>query len=99
MFKRNHIMAGLVPGLLLPLAIYALLYAAFGLLESKGAASGDGLATNFRVRTLAIVALAINIWLIQTFKKRRWEDAMRGVVVATGILALIWLICFGPGLF
>ena len=99
MFKRNHIITGLVPGLLLPIAIYALLYALFGLLEAKGAASGEGLAANFRERTLAIVALAINVWLIHLFKKRRWEDAMRGVVVATGVLALVWLIRFGPGLF
>lgn len=92
-------MTGLLPGILLPLTIYAVLYAVFGLLEQKGAASGSGLSDNFRERTLAIVALAINIFLINTFKKRRWEDAMRGVVVATGLLALIWLVRFGPGLF
>jgi len=99
MFNRNHILTGLIPGILLPLCLYALLYAGFGLLETEGAASGKGLSANFRIRTLAIVALAINVLLIQMFKKRRWEDAMRGVVVATGLLAMIWLIKFGPGLF
>jgi hypothetical protein len=48
---------------------------------------------------LAIVAIAINILLINVFRGRRWENAMRGVVIATGILAIVWLVRFGPGLF
>ncbi len=99
MDRRNKLITGLIPGIVLPLTIYAILYAIFGLLEKNGAASGSGLSDNFRERTLAIVALAINVFLINTFKTRRWENAMRGVVVATGVLALIWLVRFGPGLF
>jgi hypothetical protein len=68
-------------------------------LEKQGAASGSGLSINFRERTLAIVAIAINILLINIFRGRRWEHAMRGVVIATGLLAIAWLIRFGPSLF
>ena len=98
MDKRNKILTGLIPGILLPITIFAILYAIFSLLEQKGAASGNGLSSNFRERTLAIVALAINIYLIQNFRTRRWENAMRGVVIATGLLAIGWLVRFGPGL-
>ncbi len=99
MDKRNTLLTGLLPGILLPIVIYAMLYAIFGLLEKGGAASGEGFSDSFRERTLAIVALAINVLLINMFKKRRWETAMRGVVVATGLLALAWLFRFGPGMF
>ena len=99
MDRRNKLITGIVPAILLPLVIYITLYTVFGLLEKQGAASGTGLTNNFRERTLAIVALAINVYLINVFKKRRWEAAMRGVVVATGVLALVWLVKFGPGLF
>jgi hypothetical protein len=99
MFNRNHLLSGLIPGIILPITLYAMLYSLFGLLETQGAASGEGLSNNFRERTLAIVAIAINVYLIHLFKKRRQETSMRGVVVATGVLAIIWLIRFGPTLF
>jgi hypothetical protein len=97
--NRNRLLTGLVVGLILPLVIFAVLYSIFGLLENRGAASGEGLSTNFRERTLAIVAIAINVWPLQVYRRRRWEEAMRGIVVATGVMAIVWLIRFGPGLF
>ena len=99
MDRRNKILTGLIPGILLPITLFALLWSIFSLLEKQGAASGDGLSHNFRERTLAIVAIAINALLIQIFRKRRWENAMRGIVIATGLLAIAWLIRFGPTLF
>ena len=99
MFQRNHLLSGLIPGLVLPVTLFALLYALFGLLEKQGAASGSGLTENFRERTLAIVAIAVNALLIQVFRKKRHEVSMRGVVVATGMMAIIWIIRYGPTLF
>ncbi|MFN7326621.1 MAG: hypothetical protein ACK5SQ_08565 [Chitinophagales bacterium] len=99
MLNKNRFLTGFIPGLLMPLALYGILFALFGLLEQQGAASGEGLSSNFRERTLALVAIAINVLLINLYKRRRWEDAMRGVTVATGILAIVWLVRFGPGMF
>lgn len=99
MLNRNHFLSGLIPALVLPIALYAILFSLFGLLETQGAASGEGLSSNFRERTLALVAIAVNVLLIQIYKKRRWEEAMRGVTVATGLLAIAWLAMFGPSLF
>lgn len=99
MFQRNHLLSGLIPGIVLPVTLFALLYALFGLLEKQGAASGSGLTENFRERTLAIVAIAVNALLIQVFRKKRHEDSMRGVVVATGMMAIVWIIRYGPTLF
>lgn len=99
MFQRDEIWVGLLYGLLLPLAGFFLLYNIFSLLEIKGAASGVGFSENFRERTLAIVAIALNLFTLSRFRKRRWEQAMRGVVIATSVLAVAWLFLYGLKLF
>jgi hypothetical protein len=99
MLQRNELWVGLLIGVLLPLSLFGILYGAFWLLESKGAASGAGLSVNFRMRTLFIVAMAANLWPMRIYRQRRWEDSMRGIVLATGMLALAWLFYYGPGLF
>jgi hypothetical protein len=98
MFNRNNLIAGLILGLLLPLVTYAMLYQIFSLLEIKGAASGTGLSENFRERTLAILAIAVNIIPMRIYQGRRWETAIRGVVIATSVLALGWVAFFGAKL-
>ena len=99
MFYRNEIWIGLLYGLLLPFCSFVLLYEVFNLLENKGAASGAGLAVNFRERTLAIVAIALNLIPMNLFRKRRWDLSMRGVVIATALLAFVWVIRYGVTLF
>jgi hypothetical protein len=95
MLNRNNIISGLLIGVLLPLVGFAILYQIFALLELKGAASGVGLSQNFRERTLAILAIALNLIPLNIFQKRRWDLSIRGVVIATGIWTLAWVIFFG----
>lgn len=99
MLNRNELRAGLVVGILLPMLSFLLLYQVFGLLELKGAASSAGFSENFRERTLAIVAIALNLIPLNIFRRRRWELSMRGVVIATGLLAFAWLFKYGLQLF
>ncbi len=99
MFNRNEVWAGLLFGILLPTIGFLLLYNLFGLLEARGAASGEGFSQNFRERTLAIVAVALNLIPLNIYRKRRWDLAMRGVVIATAVLAFAWLFKFGVYLF
>ncbi|MBL7828873.1 MAG: hypothetical protein JNJ57_19720 [Saprospiraceae bacterium] len=99
MLNRNALWVGLVLGLLAPALIFTILYQLFSLLEISGAASSAGFSQNFRERTLAIVALAGNLWLLNFYRRRRWELTMRGVVVATTLLALVWLYVYGLKLF
>ena len=98
-FQRNELWVGLLIGILLPLAGFTILYQIFSLLEARGAASGMGFSPNFRERTLAIVAIALNILPMNVYQKRRWDKSMRGVVVATTVLALFWLLRFGLKMF
>lgn len=99
MFYRNEIWVGLLFGLLLPLCSFVLLYEVFGLLEAKGAASGVGLSSNFRERTLALAAIALNVIPLNLYRKRRWDLSMRGIVIATSLLALVWVLRYGIALF
>ncbi|MDO8366770.1 MAG: hypothetical protein Q7T20_08250 [Saprospiraceae bacterium] len=99
MFQRDEIWVGLLYGILLPAAGFLILYNLFSLLEIKGAASGAGFSENFRERTLAIVAIALNLFVLSRFRRLRWEKAMRGVVIATSVLAILWLVLYGVKLF
>jgi hypothetical protein len=99
MLNRNAIWVGLVVGLLLPVITYTMLLQIFSLLEIKGAASGAGFSENFRERTLGIVSLATNLILLNMYRRRRWELTMRGIVLATTVLALVWLYVYGLKLF
>jgi hypothetical protein len=98
-FNRNNIIAGLVYGILLPLMGFVMLYQVFSLLELKGIASRAGLSENFRERTIAIIAIALNLIPMNIFKARRWDLSIRGVVIATAILALVWVIRYGVSMF
>ncbi|MFN0216781.1 MAG: hypothetical protein ACKVT2_21200 [Saprospiraceae bacterium] len=99
MFQQDKIWVGLLYGTLLPLAGFFLLYNIFSLLEIKGAASSAGFSENFRERTLAIVAIALNLFPLSRFRSLRWERSMRGVVIATSLLALAWFFLYGVKLF
>ena len=99
MLNRNEIWVGLVFGFLLPALGFLVLSELFSLLEIKGAASSTGFSPNFRERTLSIVAIALNLIPLNIFRRRRWDFAMRGVVIATAIFAFLWLFWFGRLLF
>lgn len=99
MLNRNELWVGIVFGLLLPALGFVILFQLFSLLEIKGAASGTGFSANFRERTLAILAIALNLIPLNVFRQRRWDLSMRGVVIATAALAFIWLFRYGLNLF
>ena len=99
MLNRNELWVGLLLGILFPSLAFILLYQIFNLLEIGGAASSTGFSPNFRERTLAIVAIAANLALLNLYRNRRWDLAMRGVVIATSILAFVWVLRYGVKLF
>ena len=89
----------MIAGILLPVLSLVMLHQIFNVLETLGAASETGFSPNFRARTLAILAIALNLILLNLFRKRRWDLAMRGVVIATTILAAAWVGIYGVHLF
>jgi len=98
MINRNELWVGLLLGIALPALGFLLLFQIFNLLEIAGAVSTKGFSPNFRERTLAIVAISANLILMNIYLKRRWDLSMRGVVIATSILAFVWVMKFGVNL-
>ena len=99
MLQRNKIWFSLIVGVLLPALCFVMLYQMFSIFEKLGWVSSKGFSPNFRERTLAILSIAVNLFLLNTFRRRRWDLAMRGVVIATTILAFAWVFFYGAKLF
>ena len=95
MFEKNSIPLGLFLGILLPLAGFGLLYGIFGLLEELGWVSDIGFRPKFRERTIGIIAIALNVFLLNFYQKRRYTDTIRGIVIMTTIWVVLWLVLFG----
>jgi len=91
MDKRNKIWVGVVFGLLLPAIGAIFIFNLFKILAMLGGASGEGFTPNFRERTSVVIALALNLFPMNIFRKQRWENAMRGIVIITTILAFAWV--------
>jgi hypothetical protein len=97
--KNNKFIIGFMYGILLPAAGFLLLFNAFKLLGHLGDSDGIGLSDSFRERTSAILAIALNLLPMKIFQQRRLEAPVRGVVVATAILAITWVVYFGSKIF
>jgi hypothetical protein len=91
MLNRNKILTGLLVGLVLPALGAVLIFYIFKILAMLGGASGEGFTPNFRERTSMVIALSLNLIPMNIFRRRRWDLAMRGVVIATTLLAFAWV--------
>lgn len=91
MLNKNKIWAGLLFGLLLPAIGSVLIFNIFKMLAYLGGASGEGFTPNFRERTSLVIAIALNLIPMNIFRRRRWDLAMRGVMIATVLLAFAWV--------
>lgn len=94
MFKRNEIWIGIALGLIFPIVGFGILYSIFEFLDRADAVSNIGLSKNFRLRTLGIVAIALNAIALNSFQKRRATQSMRGIVLITFVWVVVWLYFF-----
>ncbi len=99
MLNQNKIWTGLVFGLVLPLIGAVLIFNLFKILALLGGASGEGFTPNFRERTSAVIAMALNLIPMNLYRRRRWDLSMRGVVIATTLLAFAWVAHYTLNLF
>lgn len=95
MLRRNKIWVGLLVGIILPVIGFGIFYGIFQFLDRADAVSDVGLGEAFRLRTIGIVAIGLNAIALNTYYKRRATQPMRGLVIATCIYVVVWLIYFG----
>ncbi len=94
MLKKDNLIFGLVVGVALPIIFAAFAMILLEQIIKMGGGQGSE-APMVRVRTVYLIGLCVNIFLVNYYKKLRYDLSMRGVVIATSILAIGWVIKFG----
>ena len=95
-FRYDKWLNGFLAGLCIPIIFFAaLLY----LFQSLGLLSNDPTIHILRPRTIALLCICLNILLMQTFKNMRWNQSMRGLVISTFCIIVLWIVKYGRDLF
>ncbi len=81
-YDRNNLWLGLAIGVLVPFVSYAIFLA---LTESM----------HFRRSTCAVIAICVNALVVRYYRRRRYDESLRGIVVATAVYAITWFFYFG----
>ena len=96
--NKDAILAGAVLGTLIPFVGYALILEIYDKLASSGMISDSGLSQTFRLRTIALLAICLNLIPFIVYNRKWYYNTMRGIVFPTVIYAAIWFIYFSDGL-
>ena len=99
LFNENSIKRGLLLGIGIPLLIFPLVYGFFVGFELLEVMSDQGFRPSFKERTSMLVAIAANAYLLNKFQPRRATESMRGIVIATSIYIIIWVVLYGKTVF
>ncbi len=96
-FRYDKWVNGIIAGFFIPIVLFAaLLY----LLQGLGLGHMDDQSIHIlRPRTLALLALCINLLSMNGFKTLRWNNSMRGLVISTFILVVTWVVQYGREIF
>lgn len=95
-FKKDSVWFGLVLGLVSPVVIYFLLLMIYSFMDAIGVFSDIGFAEDFRTRTLALIAICANLFIMQLYRKaHRYHETIRGALMASMILVAAWFWMFG----
>ena len=95
MFTKNKLWVGALTGLVIPFVGYALLLTIFEQLEASALADQEGFSSNFRLRTLTIIAICLNLIPLNIYNRRNMVEAIRGLVFPTTFYVIGWIIYFG----
>ena len=91
--RNDHFIVGF-------LAALSVAFIAFALLQ-QGAdwlAESASRPINFKTRTLALMAICINVLPMNYFRRSYRQKSLRGLVTGTMVLALAWFFYFGRDL-
>lgn len=86
MFKKDHILIGILTGLLIPAIVVGLVYLIFLI--------GEKTPTMELMGQVVFLGLAANILPARIFSKRKMEMTTRGIMAITMLLVVVWAIQF-----
>ncbi len=98
-YQRNHVLVGLGIGLAIPIVAYALILTLFEGIDNMAGFTNVELAKAIKPRTIALMAICVNILVMQYYRRLRAEESMRGIFVAVGICAIAWVAKYGAEIF
>ncbi len=98
MLNKDSIIIGIIVGLVLPFVGFALLLEVYDQLANNGIISDIGLSEDFRKRTIALLALCLNLIPFIIYNRKWFYNTMRGIVFPTVLYAALWFIYFGSKL-
>lgn len=99
MLNQNRILIGLICGIVVPFIAYALIITIYDFGDSQGWFDGPNVTDNFRARSQALFAIAANLITINVFRRKKHENSMRGVVIATAIYIFAWIAIYANTFF
>ncbi|MEY4927539.1 MAG: hypothetical protein RI894_1975, partial [Bacteroidota bacterium] len=92
----DSVIAGVLIGLVVPFVSYALLLSIndFGVNNPLHIGILDDFY-GMQAKGLSVMAICVNLLPFNLMKKQRFDDGMRGLVIATSIYVFAWMIMFG----
>ncbi len=94
-WQKDSVWIGLVIGIVVPALVYGFLFLIYTILDEAGVLSDIGFADNFRTRTLGLISICSNLVIMQTQKRLYRNEIIRGILIASMVLVLIWFFMFG----
>lgn len=94
-WEKNKIWVGILVGLLVPFVGLAILELLLEQLDEwVFQQARNRLSESFKDRTLYLIAIIFNIIPFQLYNKQKKILSMRGMVIATTIYAIAWMVLF-----
>lgn len=99
MLDKDSLIVGILLGLAIPFVGYALILTLFEQVAAADWLSSDTRTISFRARTIAVLAICLNIIPFRYYQKQWYHTTMRGVMIATLIYVGVWLFKFAGDIF
>ena len=99
MLDKDSLILGVFLGLAVPFVGYALILTLFEQLAATEWLSAETRTISFRARTIAVLAICLNIVPFKYYQKQWYQATMRGVMMATLIYVSLWLYQFSGDIF
>jgi len=99
MLEKDSLILGILIGLAIPFVGYALILTLFEQIAATDWLSSETRTISFRSRTIAVLAICLNIIPFKIYQRRWYHSTMRGIILATLIYVVWWLIKFSGDIF
>lgn len=99
MLDKDSLIVGVLLGLAVPFVGYALILTLFEQLAATDWLSSETRTITFRARTIAVLAICLNIIPFKYYQKQWYQTTMRGIVIATLLYVGVWLFNFAGDIF